>query len=199
MKRTRPKQSNDRRFDAASTLWDQGELRRAFRLFLSGAKAGDVSCQVNLGYFYDEGIGVKANPIRALFWYRKAYRAGCPEAACNIGIILWHHWHLTGRNSSTWTCMSSQGEIWLHWPRHSARKTPGRCGITVECNSCIGPSGSDDAPRLRPASLWPPPSECSGSGAPRGPHGRPPICASSTSASRPMPIPVQRGVNGRSA
>ena len=45
-------------FELGDSAWAAGNLYGAFRLFLAGAKAGDSSCAHNLGYFYDNGIGV---------------------------------------------------------------------------------------------------------------------------------------------
>lgn len=74
-------------FARASEAWEQGAPRRAFRLFLLGAKAGDLSSQLNLGYFYDLGIGVRQDRQKALQWYRRAYARGDASAATNIGLI----------------------------------------------------------------------------------------------------------------
>jgi len=62
--------------------------KRAFRLFLLGARAGDSAAQLNLGYFYDRGIGVNADVEKAIYWYRRAYRRGNPSGAANIGTIM---------------------------------------------------------------------------------------------------------------
>ena len=69
---------------------DKGNLRSAFRLFLSAAKAGYSAAQVSVGYFYDVGVGIKPNPRKAMMWYQRAYRGGgdCADcAANNIGTI----------------------------------------------------------------------------------------------------------------
>lgn len=75
-------------FERANKQWENGALRSAFRLFLAAAKAGDTSSQVNLGYFYSEGIGVKRNRAHSLYWNRRAYRRheGC--AATNIAVLF---------------------------------------------------------------------------------------------------------------
>lgn len=87
-----PKQSriarNDQLFIRADELEDRGELKAAFRLFLAGAKAGDISCQLNLGNYYDDAKGIRRNRKAALYWYRRAYRRGDALAANNIGIML---------------------------------------------------------------------------------------------------------------
>lgn len=85
---SRVKAAAEARFRRACALWDEGKASQAFRLFLSGAKAGDLSSQLNLGFFYDEGVGVRRNQAKALRWYRRAHRGGSSSAAVNIGILL---------------------------------------------------------------------------------------------------------------
>jgi len=87
-------------FAKANEQWDRGKLKSAFRLFLKGAKAGDSGAQVNLGYFYDTGLGVKHNRDLALYWYRRAYRRGSSGAASNIGTV-WRDEGKLGR-AITW-------------------------------------------------------------------------------------------------
>ncbi|MGB0035633.1 MAG: tetratricopeptide repeat protein [Candidatus Acidiferrales bacterium] len=74
-------------FLRADKKWDRGELRSAFQLFLAAAKAGDKGSQVNVGYFYDSGLGTRRNRTAALYWYKRAYRRGMASAANNIGTI----------------------------------------------------------------------------------------------------------------
>jgi len=54
---------------------------------LTCAKAGDLGGQLNLGTFYADGIGVKQNRSKAIYWYMRAYRRQCGAAANNIGIV----------------------------------------------------------------------------------------------------------------
>jgi len=72
----------------AAQQWYVGLLRSAFRLFFAAAKLGDVTAQLNLGYCYDLGIGVRPNRSAALQWYKLAYRQGQSCAASNIGTIF---------------------------------------------------------------------------------------------------------------
>jgi TPR repeat protein len=74
-------------FVRANQQWDQGKLRSAFRLFLAAAEAGHSDAQVDLGFFYDTGLGVRANRDSAIYWYRRAYGRGSAEGAANIGTI----------------------------------------------------------------------------------------------------------------
>ncbi len=77
-----------RLFERADKQWSAGKLKSAFRLFLAAAKGGDFACQVNLGTFYCDGIGVRPNRKLALYWYRRAYRQGYGPAAQCIGILF---------------------------------------------------------------------------------------------------------------
>jgi TPR repeat protein len=66
-----PADPSERLFERASSQWEKGHLRAAFRTFLAAAKAGNTGAQVNVGYFYDLGIGVRANRNAALHWYKQ--------------------------------------------------------------------------------------------------------------------------------
>jgi TPR repeat protein len=78
---------SDERFNQACELWDKRRLKEAFRLFLSAAEDGDSSCYLNVGYFYDSGIGTRKDTNAGLRWYRKAHRRGDSSATHNIGTV----------------------------------------------------------------------------------------------------------------
>jgi TPR repeat protein len=72
----------------AHMQWDAGNKRAAFRLMSAAAKSGgDIGAMLNLGYFYDVGIGVKRNRKAAMYCYQRAYRRGFASAAVSIGTI----------------------------------------------------------------------------------------------------------------
>ena len=71
----------------AHEAWDKGDTKLAFSLFKECANLGMFGCMLDLGYFYDEGIGTKKNKKEAMLWYKKAYRKGCSAAASNIAIL----------------------------------------------------------------------------------------------------------------
>ena len=75
-------------FLEADRQWEGGKLRSTFQLLLRCAKAGESGAQLNLGYMYDTGAGIKRNRERAMYWYRRAYRNGYASAANNIGTIF---------------------------------------------------------------------------------------------------------------
>src|SRR5436190_16021559 len=92
MKRTRKRGSLksldlDKACAEACDQWDRGNTRVAFKQFLSLATRGYSGSFLNLGYFFDRGIGVRANESKALYWYIRAYRAGNSSGANNIGTI----------------------------------------------------------------------------------------------------------------
>ena len=72
---------------AAHTTWERGDLKQAFKQYLAIAKLGCDGAWINVGYFYDVGIGVKRNRKQALYWYRRAYRSGHSAAASNIATL----------------------------------------------------------------------------------------------------------------
>src|SRR3954471_2007023 len=74
-------------FKDAHAAWECGKLKVAFRLFLAQAKAGDSGARLNLGYFYDVGLGTRKNKAQALRWYRRAYQQGSGAAASNIANV----------------------------------------------------------------------------------------------------------------
>jgi len=71
----------------AHDAWEKGELESAFSLFCQCAELGQVGCMLDLGYFYDEGLGVGIDKEKAMAWYRRAYRRGVSAAASNIAIL----------------------------------------------------------------------------------------------------------------
>jgi TPR repeat protein len=77
----------DDRYNQACVLWDKRRLKEAFRLFLSAAEDGDLGAQLNIGYFYDYGLGTKKDSDEALRWYRRAHRRGHSSATLNIGTV----------------------------------------------------------------------------------------------------------------
>jgi len=71
----------------AHDAWQSGRCTAAFRLYSELASRGTSAGMLNLGYFYDRGIGVRKNRAMALKWYRRAYRRGSSAAASNIATI----------------------------------------------------------------------------------------------------------------
>jgi hypothetical protein len=77
----------DRLFNSADEAWEDGDLAKAAKLFREAAELGDVAAMLNVGYFLDEGLGVKSDKSEAMTWYRRAYDLGDSSAANNIAIL----------------------------------------------------------------------------------------------------------------
>jgi TPR repeat protein len=77
----------DRLFNAGDEAWEDGDEVKAYGFFKQAADLGDIAAMLNVGYFLDEGLGVKADKAAAMDWYRKAYDLGDASAANNIAIL----------------------------------------------------------------------------------------------------------------
>ena len=55
-----------------------------------GAHAGYAPAQVNLGYFYDHGLGVAQDRGKAALWYRQAAESGEAQAQYNLADLYLH-------------------------------------------------------------------------------------------------------------
>ncbi|BCA28852.1 tetratricopeptide repeat protein [Metapseudomonas otitidis] len=71
----------------AHEAWEAGTLALAFELFSICAAQGSEGSMLDLGYFYDEGIGTPQDKKQAMRWYKKAYRLGSSSAASNIAVL----------------------------------------------------------------------------------------------------------------
>jgi TPR repeat protein len=71
----------------AHSAWDHGRHKQALQLFQRGAHAGLIGCMLDLGYFYDVGIGTRPDKAMAMHWYKRAYRKGDAAAASNIAVL----------------------------------------------------------------------------------------------------------------
>ena len=71
----------------AHSAWDSGRHKEALRLFQRGADDGLIGCMLDLGYFYDVGIGTRTDKAMAMHWYKRAYRKGDAAAASNIAVL----------------------------------------------------------------------------------------------------------------
>jgi len=84
---TRMTRENDALEWQAHDAWERGEYKAAFRVYKILANRAADGGMLNLGYFYDQGIGVRKNRAQAMKWYLRAYRRGSGAAASNIATI----------------------------------------------------------------------------------------------------------------
>ena len=71
-------------YEDGRLAYDPAEAVRWFRL---AADQGDADAQLNLGYMYEYGRGVRQDPAEAARWYRLAADQGDAVAQTNLGIL----------------------------------------------------------------------------------------------------------------
>ncbi len=74
-------------FVAGLNAIDRSHYATAFRSFRPLAEDGIPEAQNNLGFLYQNGLGVKRNYTLALSWYQRAAEQGLPEAQHNLGML----------------------------------------------------------------------------------------------------------------
>lgn len=67
--------------------FDLGNYEKAFSEWLPLALDGNPDAQFNIGFMYQNGLGVDANPLEAATWYLRAGRAGIADAQYNLGLL----------------------------------------------------------------------------------------------------------------
>ena len=85
------------RFESGLASKDRGHYATALRAWLPMAESGNAEAQNNVGYMYEEGLGVPQNYLLAMNWYRQAADAGLSEAQHNMG-MLYHHGYGVAEN-----------------------------------------------------------------------------------------------------
>lgn len=65
----------------------EGRDAEALALFRASAEGGDIYGFNNLGWAYENGIGVAPDLEKAISWYEKAAAGGQPMAPINLGLI----------------------------------------------------------------------------------------------------------------
>jgi TPR repeat protein len=86
--------------DKANKLAEDGKVGQAIGILRRLAKQGNPHAQVNLGNLLDDEIR-PPRPVEAVNWYKRAVRAGLPEAAWCLAM---HYRNLPSRK--------------IRWERH---------------------------------------------------------------------------------
>lgn len=68
-------------------LYDASQYKVAVKWYRKAAEQGNNTAQFNLGYMYDEGVGVSKNDVEAVKWYRKAAEQGDSWSQYYIGTL----------------------------------------------------------------------------------------------------------------
>ena len=85
------------RFESGLASKDRGHYATALRAWMPMAESGNAEAQNNVGYMYEEGLGVPQNYLLAMNWYRQAADGGLSEAQHNMG-MLYHHGYGVAEN-----------------------------------------------------------------------------------------------------
>ena len=70
-------------FNEAKRNWYKEKYTKSFHLYLKCANKGHIPCYDELAYMYHDGIGTCTNLTKALYWYKKAEKAG---VHCHLNI-----------------------------------------------------------------------------------------------------------------
>ena len=71
--------------EKAIEAMERGDYATAFKISLPLAEQGDAEAQYNLGFMYDDGLGVPQDYAEAMKWYRKSAEQGDADAQNNLG------------------------------------------------------------------------------------------------------------------
>ena len=87
---SQPLLASDReeRLNAGLAALKREHYATALRSWLPLAEAGDPEAQANVGYMYEEGLGVSQQFDVAVGWYEKAAASGSMQANHNLGMIF---------------------------------------------------------------------------------------------------------------
>lgn len=69
--------------------YELGNYTEAFEILLPLAVSGNVQAQSSVAGIYDLGLGVEANRVEAIKWYRLAAEQGHPVAQHNLGELYY--------------------------------------------------------------------------------------------------------------
>lgn len=70
--------------DLIARYFEKQDYVPCFEGHLALAKQGYPLAECQVGYFYHEGLGVKADPINALYWTQRAAEHGDRDGQCNL-------------------------------------------------------------------------------------------------------------------
>ena len=101
------------RFESGLASKDRGHYATALRAWLPMAETGNAEAQNNVGYMYEEGLGVPQNYLMAMNWYRQAADGGLAQAQHNMG-MLYHHGYGVAENlpeAFRWFKMAAEQEL----------------------------------------------------------------------------------------
>jgi len=66
------------------SAYEAGDNVKAVSLFRKALEEGDTRAYLNLGVFYEQGIGVKQSDVQAFYWYNKSANSGDVAGQANV-------------------------------------------------------------------------------------------------------------------
>jgi TPR repeat protein len=82
--------SPNNQIDAGVAALERGHYSIAMRAFRVDAEQGNAKAQNNIGYLYEQGLGVGQSYPEAMAWYRKAAAQQLPQAQFNIATLYFY-------------------------------------------------------------------------------------------------------------
>jgi TPR repeat protein len=73
--------------DPATAAFQRGDYKTAARLLRADALKGDANAQHNLGYMYEQGMGVDRDLAQAFTWYSKSADQGFAASQNDLGAM----------------------------------------------------------------------------------------------------------------
>jgi TPR repeat protein len=80
-------QNSQDAYEAANAALKRGHYATAMRGWQSLAAENNAGAKANLGYMYENGLGVKIDSDAAMQWYSAAIEGGSAEAAHNLAMM----------------------------------------------------------------------------------------------------------------
>ena len=77
---------DEKKFNQAHEVYEKGDYRTAFQLFLPGAEDGNIDAMTRIAIMYTSGEGVICDYDKSIEWEKKAIASGSTSALLNIGI-----------------------------------------------------------------------------------------------------------------
>ncbi|MBS4067959.1 MAG: sel1 repeat family protein [Sulfurimonas sp.] len=74
-------------FDDAYSAYEKGDYKKAVKLFKKACDGGYAGGCYNLGFMYNDGLGVKQDYFKAVELYKKACDGGDASGCSNLGVM----------------------------------------------------------------------------------------------------------------
>lgn len=99
--------------NAGVAALERGHHSIAMRSFRVDAEQGNAMAQNNIGFLFEQGLGVGQSYPEAMAWYRKAAAQKLPQAQFNIGILYFYGFGVEKnlREALTWLRLAAAQQL----------------------------------------------------------------------------------------